>query len=63
MENNEEFVAYRLVAKNKRGQVVSTQLVAPKSVRYAAKLLMEEGFEVEETPLTEMPADTELDVR
>lgn len=63
MADTENVVAHRLVAKNASGQVVSTQYVAPDKARYAKKLMLEEGFDVEETPMDELPEGIELDVR
>jgi hypothetical protein len=63
MEDSVEIIAHRLVAKNKSDQVVSIQFVAPDKAQYARRLLFEEGFDVEETQVNELPEGVELDVK
>lgn len=58
----DEAVAYKLTATDDSGNVVVTQYVAPDSKRYATKLLLEEGYEVAEEALTELPEGVVLDV-
>lgn len=56
----DDVVAYKLTAT--KGDASMTQYVAPDSRRYAGKLLQEEGYEVTEEALTELPEGVELDV-
>lgn len=57
-----ELAAYKLTATDSNGDVAVTQYVAPDSKRYAIKLLLEEGYEVAEEALTELPEGVVLDV-
>ncbi len=61
MAISDDAVAYKLTATS-TGTVVSIQYTSPDSRRYAAKLLMEEGYEVTEEALSEMPEGVTLDV-
>jgi hypothetical protein len=58
----DEAVAYRLTAINADDVVVSVQIVSPESLRYATKLLMEEGYVVNTEDLAELPEGTVLDI-
>jgi hypothetical protein len=62
MAISEDVVAYKLTATSDSGTVVAVQYVSPDSRRYAAKLLVEEGYEVTEEALNEMPEGVSLDV-
>jgi hypothetical protein len=57
-----EAVAYRITATNADGVAVSVQIVSPTSVRYATKILMEEGYAVDTEELAELPEGTVFDV-
>jgi hypothetical protein len=58
----DDVVAYKLTGM-RGGQVAIVQYVSPDSVRYAAKLLWEEGYEdVVDEELTELPEGVALDV-
>jgi hypothetical protein len=59
---DQDVIAYKLVAVDRNGAVASTQYVSPRARRYAAKLLLEEGWDVAEQPLSEMPDGVGLDV-
>lgn len=61
MAVSDDVVAYKLTAKSDNGTEL-VQYVAPDSRRYAAKLLVEEGYEVSEDALTELPEGVVLDV-
>jgi hypothetical protein len=61
MAISDDAVAYKLTA-TENATVVVTQYVSADSRRYAAKLLMEEGYEVTEEALNEMPEGVTLDV-
>lgn len=62
MASAENVVAYKLTATTDSGTIVAVQYVSPDSRRYAAKLLMEEGYTVQEEALDEMPEGVKLDV-
>lgn len=57
----DDIVAYKLTA-SRDGQVEMVQHVGADSKRYATKLLLEEGYDVAEEALTELPEGVELDV-